>query len=90
MSEELTYSTVEFDDTTFTLNTYNLEGDMIDNYTIEKTNSEFNEFDSSDGLLNTNAIDRIIRNFTGEYYVIFEVIYKVIDVVKSVITSIIG
>ncbi len=90
MSEELTYSTIEFTDTTFTLFTYDLEGNVIDNYTIEKTNNEFKEFDSADGLLDTNAVDRIIRNFTGEYYVIFEVLYNIIDVVKSVITSVIG
>ncbi len=89
MSEELTYSTVEFDDTTFTLYTYDLDGNVIDNYTIEKTSSDSSDSDAGDGLLNTNAIDRILRNYTGEYYVIFEVLYTVIDVVKSVIVSII-
>lgn len=89
MAEELIYSTVEFTDTTFTLYTYDLEGNVIDNYTIEKTNSEFNEFNSADGLLNTNAIDRIIRNFTGEYYVIFEVIYDIVDTVKALISTLI-
>lgn len=90
MSEELTYSTIEFDEDTFSLNTYDLEGNVIDYYTIEKTSSSFNEFDKDNGLLNTNAIDRLLRNYTGEYYVIFEVLYTVIDVVKSVIASIIG
>ena len=90
MSEELTYSTVEFDDTTFSLYTYDLDGNVIDDYTIEKTDSEFKEFDSNDGLLDTNAIDRLLRNFTGEFYVIFEVIYKIIDIVKSAIAGILN
>ncbi|MBQ8782916.1 MAG: metallophosphoesterase family protein [Clostridia bacterium] len=90
MSEELTYSTIEFDEDTFSLNTYDLEGNVIDYYTIEKTSSDFNEFDTDDGLLNTNAIDRLLRNFTGEYYVIFEALYNVFDIVKSVIASLIS
>ncbi len=90
MSEELVYSTVEFDDTTFSLYTYDLDGNVIDNYTIEKTESDFDEFDTSDGLLNTNAIDRLLRNFTGDFYVIFEVLYNIIDVIKSALSGIIG
>ena len=89
MAEELTYSTIEFTDTTFTLYTYDLEGNVIDNYTIEKTNSHYNEVDAGKGLLGTNAIDRIIRNFTGEYYVIFEVIYDIADTVKALISNLI-
>ena len=86
MSQDLTYSTVEFTDTTFTLNTTDLSGKVIDSYTIEKTD-EFAEFDEKDGLLNTNVIDRLLRNYTGEYYVIFETIFSIFDTVKGFITS---
>lgn len=87
MAEELTYSTVEFTETTFTLYTYDLEGNVIDNYTIEKTDSTYSDVDSAKGLLNTNAIDRILRNYTGEYYVIFETIFGIFDTVKGFIAS---
>ena len=86
MSQDLTYSTVEFTDTTFTINTTDLSGKVIDSYTIEKTD-EFAEFDEKDGLLNTNVIDRLLRNYTGEYYVIFETIFGIFDTVKGFIAS---
>ncbi len=87
MSEELTYSTVEFDEDTFSLNTYDLDGNVIDYYTIEKTNNDYDDTDAEDGLLKTNAIDRILRNYMGEYYVIFEVIYDIVDTLKALVTS---
>ncbi len=88
MSENTTYSTVEFTQDTFTLNTYDLNDNLIDNYSIQKTQSNFDEIDTSSNLLSTNVIDRLLRNFTGEYYVIFQTIYKVIDIVKQIFSNI--
>lgn len=65
MSEELTYSIVEFTDTTFSLYTYDLDGNIIDNYTIEKTGSDYREVNIFRGLLSTNVIIRLLRNFIG-------------------------
>jgi hypothetical protein len=83
MSEELTYSTVEFDDNTFSLNTYDLDGNIIDYYTIEKTESDYEDINWLKGLLGTNVIDRLLRNFLGEYYVIFEPVSNAINNVKG-------
>ncbi len=86
MTKESIYSTVEFTDTTFNVSTYDLDGKLIDTYTIVKTDSSYPEVDESDNLLfGTNAVDRILRTFTGKFYVIFEYLYKVIDFIKSYI-----
>ena len=86
MTKESVYSTVEFTDTTFNVSTYDLDGKLIDTYTIVKTDSSYPEVDESDNLLfGTNAVDRILRTFTGKFYVIFEYLYKVIDFIKSYI-----
>ncbi len=88
MSTDCTYSTIEFDADTFKIETYDLKDNLIDSYSIEKTDTTYDEVDTSKGLLNTNAIDRLLRNFTGEFYVVFEVIYKVVDVVKEAFSKI--
>lgn len=90
MTEGMIYSTVEFTDTTFNVSTYDLDNNLIDTYTIVKT-EPFSEHAEEDTnlLCDTNAVDRILRNFTGEYYVIFEVIYKIVDVFKNFLSVII-
>lgn len=89
MSEDLTYSTVEFTSSTFTLETYDLEGNLIDEYSIEKTNSDYADFDVKDGLLSTNALERLLRTFTGEYYVIFETIFNIFDSIKNFVSGLV-
>lgn len=89
MTEDLIYSTVEFSENSFKVSTFDLDNNLIDTYTINKTEESRSPVNESENLLfNTNVIDRILRNFTGEYYVIFEVLYKVIDVFKNLISVI--
>ncbi len=91
MSEELVYSTVEFDEDTFKLLTYTVEDDkLIDEYTITKTNSEYAEIDTNENFITgTNALGRVLKHFMGEYYVIVETVSKallgVVDVLKSMV-----
>ncbi len=91
MSEELVYSTVEFDENTFKLKTYTVEDDkLIDEYTINKTKANFAEIDTDENFITgTNAFGRVLSHFLGEYYVIVETISKallsIIDVLKGVI-----
>ncbi|MBP3442253.1 MAG: metallophosphoesterase, partial [Clostridia bacterium] len=77
MSEELIYSTVEFTDTTFKLRTYTVENDnkLIDEYTITKTDTTYEEIDENDNILNgTNAVGRVLKHFTGDFYVVIETV----------------
>lgn len=87
MSQELIYSTVEFTDTTFRLETYTVEGDkLIDEYTITKTDTTYEEIDESENILSgTNAVGRVLKHFMGEYYVIIEVLVKVLMTALSLV-----
>ncbi len=91
MTKDIIYSTVEFTEDTFTVKTVNLDNELIDSYTITKTVDTHEDIDTSENLLfDTNVIDRILRNFTGEYYLIFQVLYRIADVFKSVFGMFIG
>lgn len=87
MSPELIYSTVEFSNTSFTIETYTVEDDKkIDEYTITKTDFNYSEIDTSENLLlNTNALERILSHFMGEYYVIIDVMSKFVEAVLDII-----
>ncbi len=87
MSTDCTYSVIEFTSNTFTLETFDLNDNLIDSYSIEKTDTSYDEVDLSNSLLDTNVIDRLLRNFTGEFYVVFQVLYKVVDVVKGILSK---
>ena len=90
MTDGMIYSTVEFTDTIFNVSTYDLDNNLIDTYTIVKTEPFSENAEEDTNLLcDTNAVDRILRNFTGEYYVIFEVIYKIVDVFKNLFALIV-
>lgn len=90
MSPELIYSEIEFTETTFNLKTYTVEGDkIIDEYTIEKTDFTYSDFDPSDTLLNTDALNRVLKHFMGKYYVIFEIFDKTFRYLWNMISSII-
>lgn len=86
MTDEFIYSTVEFTENTFNVSTYDIEGRLIDTYTIEKTNFDYPEVDTDDNLIfDTDALVRILRTNTGEYFVIFEYLFKVIGVAVSIL-----
>ncbi len=88
MTPDMIYSTVEFTDSTFNVSTYDMDENIIDTYTIVKTKDNSPEVNPADNLLfGTNTIDRILRTFTGEYYVIFRVVYKVVDILKLFLTA---
>lgn len=81
MSEELIYSTVEFTDTTFTLKTYTVENDnkLIDEYTITKTDTTYEDIDESENILNgTNAVGRVLKHFLGDFYVVIEAVADIL------------
>ncbi len=91
MSEELVYSTVEFDSDTFKLKTYTVEDDkLIDEYEITKTVFDYPQVDTDENILTgTNAFGRVLNHFLGEFYVVVEVLSKaviaVLDAFKSII-----
>lgn len=74
MSEELTYSELEFTESSFNIKTFTVDDErLIDEYTIEKTDFSFDKVHRIEGLLTgTDALDRLLKHFTGEFYVIFE------------------
>ncbi|MBP3939845.1 MAG: metallophosphoesterase, partial [Clostridia bacterium] len=81
MSEELIYSTVEFTDTTFTLKTYTVENDnkLIDEYTITKTDTTYEDIDERENILNgTNAVGRVLKHFLGDFYVVIEAVADIL------------
>lgn len=92
ISEELVYSEVEFNGDTFILKTYAVDGNkLIDEYSITKTDFSFSPVDKSENLLNsTDALDRVLKYEMGDYFVIFEVLKNIanmlINVVKTVIS----
>ena len=90
MSPELIYSEVEFTDTTFNIKTYTVEENkLIDEYTIEKTDFTYSDIDASETLLSTDALNRVLKHFMGDYYVIFEVFDKAVRYLWNVISSIV-
>ena len=90
MSPELVYSEVKFTPSTFNIKTYTVEGDkLIDEYTIEKTDFTYSEIDASETLFDTDAFDRVFKHFMGDYYVIYEVLKKVVSVVVDTVSSLI-
>lgn len=91
MSEELIYCTVEFTESTFKLETYSADTDeLIDEFKITKTNFDYDEVPSDSTLLfDTDALSRVLKEETGEYYVIFEVIGKVFNAFKDIFSTII-
>ncbi|MBP9988368.1 MAG: metallophosphoesterase family protein [Ruminococcus sp.] len=91
MSEELIYCTVEFTENTFSLKTYSADTDkLIDEFKVTKTNFEYDDVDPYSTLLfDTDALSRVLKIETGEYYVIFEVIGKVFNAMMSLVGSLV-
>ena len=79
MSEEITYSEIEFTENTFNIKTFTVDDDkLIDEYTITKTDFSHDKVNRLEGLLTgTDALDRVLRHFMGEYYVIIETLNKI-------------
>ena len=91
MSEELVYSEVEFTTNTFNIKTYAVDGNrLIDEYTIEKTDFTYSDIDTSETLFDTDALDRVLSHFMGDYYVIYVKITEVIKFLLYPIKTIIG
>lgn len=92
MSEELSYSEVEFDGDTFNLKTYTVDDDkLVDEYSITKTDFSFTPVDKSDNLLNsTDALDRVLKYEMGDYYVIYEVLKNIVITLVNVIKTVVN
>ena len=91
MSKTLTYSELEFTENTFGLKTFTVDGELIDEYTIEKTDFEHEDVNMCENLLTgTNALERILKHFTGDYYVIFEVLSSVFEFCFKLIKTVIA
>ena len=89
MSDEITYSEVEFTDTTFSIKTFTVDGEkLIDEYKITKTEFDYQPVDKSENLLfNTNALERILSHFMGDYYIIVEVLVKVVKTALNAVSA---
>lgn len=86
MSPDLVYSTVEFTENEFKLKTYSVDSEkMIDEYTIEKTQSDYPDVDLSDNVFDTDFVARILSHFMGKYYVIIEVISDIVKAFAGII-----
>ncbi|HAY73753.1 MAG TPA: hypothetical protein DCY31_07960, partial [Ruminococcaceae bacterium] len=58
-------------------------------YTIEKTDFTYSAVDATETLLSTDALNRVLKHFMGDYYVIFEVFDKAVRAIWNAIASII-
>ena len=91
MSEELVYSEVEFTPNTFNIKTYAVDGNrLIDEYTIEKTDFTYSDIDTSENLFDTDALDRVLSHFMGDYYVIYVKVTEVIKFLLYPVKPVIG
>ena len=89
--EELVYSEVEFTPNTFNIKTYAVDGNrLIDEYTIEKTDFTYSDIDTSENLFDTDALDRVLSHFMGDYYVIYVKVTEVIKFLLNTVKTVIG